>query len=247
MLNAQFFTDTGHHREKNEDAGGIFYNMTDQQLLVLCDGMGGHKAGEVASQFVVNRFQEIFEQENLVEESQAEEWLRSTLQLINRELYNYATENDNFKGMGTTAVVALIYDKRVIIANIGDSRAYLINSREIEQVTSDHSFVNHLVMTGQITEEEAFTHPQRNIITKVMGTDKFVVADIYVKRLNFNDYLLLNSDGLTDFVRPYLIKEQLNQDLPLETQGQALLDLAQAYDSTDNVSFVLAEIEGDRV
>lgn len=247
MLNAQFFTDTGHHREKNEDAGGIFYNMTDQQLLVLCDGMGGHKAGEVASQFVVNRFQELFEQENLVEESQAEEWLRSTLQLINRELYNYAAANEDFRGMGTTAVVALIYDKHVIIANIGDSRAYLINSREIEQITSDHSFVNHLVMTGQITEEEAFTHPQRNIITKVMGTDKFVVADIYVKRLNFNDYLLLNSDGLTDFVRPHLIQEQLNQDLPLETQGQALLDLAQAYDSTDNVSFVLAEIEGDRV
>ncbi|PTK34858.1 protein phosphatase, partial [Staphylococcus nepalensis] len=131
--------------------------------------------------FVVNRFQELFEQENLIEESQAEEWLRSTLQLITRELYNYAAANEDFRGMGTTAVVALIYDKRGIIANIGDSRAYLINSREIEQSTSDHSFVNHLVMTGQITEEEAFTHPQRNIITKVMGTDKFVVADIYVK------------------------------------------------------------------
>ncbi|MCD8914619.1 Stp1/IreP family PP2C-type Ser/Thr phosphatase [Staphylococcus simulans] len=247
MLNAEFFTDTGHHREKNEDAGGIFYNMTEQQLLVLCDGMGGHKAGEVASEFVVQRLKELFEEENLVEEHQAEDWLRMKLQKVNRELYSYALTDDNFKGMGTTAVAALIFDKHVVIANIGDSRAYLVNSREIEQITNDHSFVNHLVMTGQITEEEAFTHPQRNIITRVMGTDKFVVPDIYVKRLNFNDYLLMNSDGLTDFVRPFQIKEQLNQDLPLEAQGQALLELAQIHDSTDNVSLVLAEIEGDRV
>lgn len=247
MLNAEFFTDTGHHREKNEDAGGIFYNMTEQQLLVLCDGMGGHKAGEVASGFVVQRLKELFEEENLVEEHQAEDWLRMKLQKVNRELYSYALTDDNFKGMGTTAVAALIFDKHAVIANIGDSRAYLVNSREIEQITNDHSFVNHLVMTGQITEEEAFTHPQRNIITRVMGTDKFVVPDIYVKRLNFNDYLLMNSDGLTDFVRPFQIKEQLNQDLPLEAQGQALLELAQIHDSTDNVSLVLAEIEGDRV
>ncbi|MGN5882151.1 Stp1/IreP family PP2C-type Ser/Thr phosphatase [Staphylococcus simulans] len=247
MLNAEFFTDTGHHRKKNEDAGGIFYNMTEQQLLVLCDGMGGHKAGEVASEFVVQRLKELFEEENLVEEHQAEDWLRMKLQKVNRELYSYALTDDNFKGMGTTAVAALIFDKHAVIANIGDSRAYLVNSREIEQITNDHSFVNHLVMTGQITEEEAFTHPQRNIITRVMGTDKFVVPDIYVKRLNFNDYLLMNSDGLTDFVRPFQIKEQLNQDLPLEAQGQALLELAQIHDSTDNVSLVLAEIEGDRV
>lgn len=247
MLNAQYFTDTGHHREKNEDAGGVFYNQTEQQLLVLCDGMGGHKAGEVASQFVVNRIQELFESENLIEEAYVEEWLRKTLQQINRELYQYANSDDALKGMGTTAVVALIYDKHTIIANIGDSRAYFVNSREIEQITNDHSFVNHLVMTGQITEEEAFTHPQRNIITRVMGTDKFVVPDIYQKRLNFYDYLLLNSDGLSDFVRPSIIQQQLNQPLSLEEQGEALLQLAQTYDSTDNVSFVLAEIEGDRV
>ncbi|AYU55022.1 Stp1/IreP family PP2C-type Ser/Thr phosphatase [Staphylococcus debuckii] len=247
MLNAQFFTDTGHHREKNEDAGGVFYNQTEQQLLILCDGMGGHKAGEVASQFVVNRIQELFEEENLVEEDQAEDWLRATLQKINRELYHYASTNEAYRGMGTTAVAALVFDNRVVIANIGDSRAYLVNSRSIEQITSDHSFVNHLVMTGQITEEEAFTHPQRNIITKVMGTDKMVIPDVYIKRINFYDYLLLNSDGLTDFVRPNTIQTQLSEPLPLEEQGETLLNLAQEYHSTDNVSFVLAEIEGDKV
>ena len=103
--------------------------------------MGGHKAGEVASQFVVNRIQELFEEENLVEEDQAEDWLRATLQKINRELYHYASTNEAYRGMGTTAVAALVFDNRVVIANIGDSRAYLVNSRSIEQITSDHSLL----------------------------------------------------------------------------------------------------------
>lgn len=187
MLEAQFFTDTGQHRDKNEDAGGIFYNQTNQQLLVLCDGMGGHKAGEVASKFVT----------------------------------------DELKSR--------------------DSRAYVINSRQIEQITSDHSFVNHLVLTGQITPEEAFTHPQRNIITKVMGTDKRVSPDLFIKRLNFYDYLLLNSDGLTDYVKDNEIKRLLVKEGTIEDHGDQLMQLALDNHSKDNVTFILAAIEGDKV
>lgn len=172
MLEAQFFTDTGQHRDKNEDAGGIFYNQTNQQLLVLCDGMGGHKAGEVASKFVTDELKSRFEAENLIEQHQAENWLRNNIKDINFQLYHYAQENAEYKGMGTTCVCALVFEKSVVIANVGDSRAYVINSRQIEQITSDHSFVNHLVLTGQITPEEAFTHPQRNIITKVIKYDR---------------------------------------------------------------------------
>ena len=131
--------------------------------------MGGHKAGEVASQFVTNQLRDYFEIENFIELDQAESWLSKTLKDINLELFEYATTNEEYRGMGTTCM-CLIFDNK-IVANIGDSRAYVINSREIEQITYDHSFVNHLLMTGQITEEEAFNHPQRNIITKVMGTD----------------------------------------------------------------------------
>ncbi|WP_436860700.1 Stp1/IreP family PP2C-type Ser/Thr phosphatase [Staphylococcus caeli] len=247
MLKAHFFTDTGQHRDKNEDAGGVFYNRTEQQLLVLCDGMGGHLAGEVASQFVTDELQRRFEEENLIEAEQAETWLRTTLKAINRDLYEMSVENPEYQGMGTTCVCALVFDNYVVVANIGDSRAYLVNRREIEQITNDHSFVNHLIMIGQITPEQAFTHPQRNIITKVMGTDKLVTPDVFVKKTKFYDYLLLNSDGLTDFVRDHHIQDLLMQAHDLETNGQNLIDLALAEDTNDNVSLILAEIEGDRV
>lgn len=247
MLNAQFFTDTGQHREKNEDAGGIFYNQTNQQLLVLCDGMGGHKAGEVASQFVTSKLQEYFETENFIELEQAESWLQKTLKAINLELFEYAATNEEYRGMGTTCVCALIFDNKIVVANIGDSRAYVINSREIEQITHDHSFVNHLVMTGQITEEEAFNHPQRNIITKVMGTDRRVSPDIFTKRISYYNYLLLNSDGLSDYVRNNEIKMLMNQSATLSELGEALIQTALNHQSKDNVSVLLAEIEGNNV
>lgn len=247
MLNAQFFTDTGQHRNKNEDAGGIFYNQTQQQLLVLCDGMGGHKAGEIASQFVTYELQKRFEDENFIEYEQAETWLRFNLKEINRELFEYAQTNEEYKGMGTTCVCALVFDKQLVVANIGDSRVYLINSREIEQITYDHSFVNHLVMTGQITEEEAFTHPQRNIITKVMGTDKRVSPDIFTKRFNHYDFIMLNSDGLTDYVRGEIIHESFNESLSLEEHGEQLIQLALNHDSKDNISVLIAAIEGDHL
>src|SRR5699024_2979215 len=235
MLKAQFFTDTGRYRDKNEDAGGVFYNQTEQQLLVLCDGMGGHLAGEVASQFVTEKLQSRFEEENLIEANQAEDWLGTTLKTINRELYQLSVENPEYQGMGTTCVCALVYDNYIVVANIGDSRAYLVNSRELEQITNDHSFVNHLMMLGQITAEEAFTHPQRNIITKVMGTDKLVTPDIFVKKTNFYDFLMLNSDGLTDFVRNHIIQEELTQENELETNGQNLIKLALSQDTNDKV------------
>ncbi|EKU50417.1 Stp1/IreP family PP2C-type Ser/Thr phosphatase [Staphylococcus massiliensis] len=247
MLNAQFFTDTGFQREKNEDAGGIFYNKTNQQLIALCDGMGGHQAGEIASQFVCDGLQKYFEEENLIEEDQAEDWLKHTLQRINRELYDYSNQNPEYRGMGTTCVVALVFDKHVVVANVGDSRAYLVNARRMEQITNDHSFVNHLVMLGELTEEEALTHPRRNIITKVMGTDRRVSPDVFMKRTHFYDYLMLNTDGLTDYVALDTIKSILNQDAALEQTGEALLMQSREDGACDNVSIVLAQIEGDSV
>lgn len=247
MLNAELFSDAGFYREQNEDAGGIFYNQTDQQLLVICDGMGGHQAGEVAAQYVVEALQKRFEEENYIEQENAELWLKQTLQSINLELFLLAESEQAYHGMGTTCVCALIFDHHIVVANIGDSRAYLVNGRYFDQVTIDHTFVNQLVMLGQITQEEALHHPRRNIITKVMGTDRRVNPDVFTKRIHFYQYLLLNSDGLTDYVPLQAIHDVLNQLTTLAEAGEALIALAKSYEAKDNTSFVLAEIAGDPV
>ena len=123
--------------------------------------------------------------------------------------------------MGTTLVCAIIYDKQVVVANVGDSRAYVINQRQMDQITSDHSFVNHLVMTGQITKDEAFHHPQR-IITKVKWEQINVFLQIYLSRELIFMYLLLNSDGLTDYVRDYEIQELLSSNNSWSVHGNEL-------------------------
>lgn len=247
MLNAELYSITGDYRDQNEDAAGVFYNQTDQQLLVMCDGMGGHLAGEVASQYVLESLQTRFERENLIEADQAEAWLKRTLQEVNLELYTLSQENEAYRGMGTTCVCAIVFDNHIIFANIGDSRAYLINSRECNQVTMDHTFVNQLVMLGQITEEEAFQHPKRHIITKVMGTDKHVKPDIYTRRTHFYQYLLMNTDGLTDYVTKSELQEILNEDASLNDLGERLLARAEENEAKDNVTFILAEIAGEPV
>lgn len=140
-MEARFFTDVGQFREQNEDAGGIYTNQTGQVLLVICDGMGGHAAGEVASQFVNDSLKARFEDENYIEYDRAEDWLQSNLADINRQLYNESMNNEMYRGMGTTCVCALVYEKDIVVANIGDSRAYLMNSREMMQLTNDHTFV----------------------------------------------------------------------------------------------------------
>lgn len=247
MLNAEFFSVAGDFRENNEDAGGVFYNKTEQQFLVLCDGMGGHQAGEVASQFVVDALQERFEAENYIEPEQAEAWLKHQLQIVNRDLYDQAQQNPEYHGMGTTCVCALVFDHHIVVANVGDSRAYLTNGRTMDQITIDHTFVNQLVMLGEITEEEAFVHPRRHIITKVMGTNRFVTPDIFTKRTQFYQYLILNSDGLTDYVKPYQLHELLNEGKTIQEIGDDMLAVAEEQEAKDNVSFILAEIAGEPV
>ena len=150
-------------------------------MLVLCDGMGGHQAGEIASQFVTYELQKRFEEENLIEINRAESWLRSNIKEINFQLYNYAQENEDYRGMGTTLVCAIIYDKQVVVANVGDSRAYVINQRQMDQITSDHSFVNHLVMTDKLLKMKHFII--HNVILLLKSWEQInVFLQIYLSR-----------------------------------------------------------------
>ncbi|MEB7407958.1 Stp1/IreP family PP2C-type Ser/Thr phosphatase [Mammaliicoccus sciuri] len=248
MMEARFFTDVGQFREQNEDAGGIYTNQTGQVLLVICDGMGGHAAGEVASQFVNDSLKARFEDENYIEYDHAEDWLQSNLADINRQLYNESMNNEMYRGMGTTCVCALVYEKDIVVANIGDSRAYLMNSREMMQLTNDHTFVNHLVTIGEITKEEAFTHPQRNIITKVMGTDKRVNPDIFYYNTKFYDYLLLNSDGLTDYLHEDDVQQiVMSHKGTVDDIGETLIKETIEVEGKDNISLILYPFEGGKI
>lgn len=188
----------GDYRDLNEDVTGIFKNGTGQMLMLVSDGMGGHRYGDVASRFVHDEVGDAWENENLLNVEDGVEFLRRLVMDVNRRMFDYQQENPEYQGMGTTLVLAAVIEETIIILNVGDSRAYAMNDRTIEQVTKDHSFVNMLVDAGEITEAEAKVHPKRNIITKAMGTDRLIQADVFRLRNRQYDYLLLASDGLTD-------------------------------------------------
>ncbi|WP_414053927.1 Stp1/IreP family PP2C-type Ser/Thr phosphatase [Macrococcus equi] len=245
-MHARFFTDIGPVRSRNEDAGGVYYNHTEQMLVVICDGMGGHNAGDVASQFVNDLIGTRFSEENFIERQEAESWLKSNISDINRLLYQQSHQENENQGMGTTLVCAILYDHQVVLANVGDSRAYLINEREMRQVTHDHTFVNHLVMAGGLTKEEARNHPQRNVITKVMGSDKRIYPDLFEYDFDRYQYLLLSSDGLTDYIDESLIHEIIYRSETVKDAGEALINACIEAPSRDNISLVLVPLKGGK-
>lgn len=245
-LNLEFVDKSicGDFRASNEDNTGIFRNKTDQILLLVADGMGGHNHGDVASLMTTEIIKEAWEAENFLKLNDAEKFLRQLVIKTNRKLYDYQEENPKYKGMGTTLVMAAIIEDVIITLNVGDSRCYVMNRRSIEQVTKDHSFVNILVDTGEITKEEAFHHPRRNVVTKAMGTEKLIQPDIFRLRNKQYDYVLLASDGLTDEVREDEIHSiMLNTNETLDDRALQLIERAQKNGSTDNISVCIAALK----
>lgn len=238
----------GNYRETNEDLTGHFYNGTKQPLLLIADGMGGHQYGEVASQFVHDKVKVAWEYENMFNIDEAERFLRDLVIKTNRELFDYQDDNPDYKGMGTTLVLVAVIETSILVLNVGDSRAYVMNNRKIEQITEDHTFVNVLVTSGEITKEEALNHPRRNSITKAMGTEKIIQADVFRLRGRQYDYIVLTTDGLTDKIRPDEIHHAMyDSKLTLEKKAEYLTDTAQDKKSRDNISVVLADLKaGER-
>ncbi|WP_411844034.1 Stp1/IreP family PP2C-type Ser/Thr phosphatase [Salinicoccus sp. HZC-1] len=234
----------GNFRETNEDATGIFLNGTEQLLIMVSDGMGGHQYGDVASKFVLEEIGEDWKAENLFDVETGEQYLRNLVIKVNRNLYDYQKDHPEYQGMGTTLVLAAFIDETIIILNVGDSRAYVMNARSIEQVTKDHSFVNMLVDAGEITADEAKSHPQKNIITKAMGTDRLIQADVFRLRNKQYDYLILASDGLTDELGTDEIHTlTYKQGETLSDKAEGLIKRAEVNGSTDNISLVLADLK----
>jgi PPM family protein phosphatase len=249
-MKAVFMTDRGKVRLHNEDAGGVFVNQDGDRLAIVADGMGGHRAGDVASEMTITQLKSEWEASKGISTAEvAEQWLRGKITIVNQILFDHATNHPECDGMGTTIVAAIATDRFATLANIGDSRGYIYNESGFKQVTEDHSLVNELVRSGQISKEDAEHHPRKNVLLRALGTEKMVEMDTKTIMFEEGDVILLCSDGLSNKVsEKEMMTILLNED-HLEQKADSLISLANNYGGEDNITLAIVEFsdvsEGD--
>jgi PPM family protein phosphatase len=229
-------TDTGQVRPANEDA-----YLVGESVFAVADGMGGHLAGEVASATALEPI-EALDGRVFPDASEAVAALREAVVAANDQVSRMAADEPSYRGMGTTLTATMIEGRRVHIAHVGDSRAYLLRNGHFSQLTDDHTLVQHLVDEGQITREEAATHPQRSIITRAIGVSREVDVDSMSLDLEPGDQLLLCSDGLTGVVEDEVIEGELTPDVEPEEALDRLVERANAAGGPDNITIVILRV-----
>lgn len=236
-MKAFAMTDVGRVRELNQDY--LFTSETPvgtlPNLFVVADGMGGHKAGDVAARFAVETLVHCVESQT--EESNPLRVLQSAIETANEQLYDKAQNNEALTGMGTTMVAAVVKDDMLYVANIGDSRLYVVD-KKIVQITRDHSLVEEMVRRGEIKREEARNHPNKNIITRAMGTSPKIVADCFEEPLK-GQKILMCSDGLTNMLTDEDIRIIMEQSEKPEETVERLVTVANENGGLDNITVVL--------
>lgn len=242
-------SDIGQKRAINEDRAAFFERPDGLKLAIVADGMGGHNAGDVASEMTMEEAQKLFlaaSDDHFQERHKKRAWLIDVVVALNNKLHRYAKEHSECSGMGTTLDMALLDGEQCTIAHVGDSRVYHFYNGGIEQVTRDHSYVNALVESGEISEEEAQHHPKKNVILRALGTDATISPDLYDVVLTQDSYLLLCSDGLSNKVSVEEMASIIAPQGTLQKKGQQLIKLANASGGEDNISLVLiAKDEGE--
>ena len=237
-------TDPGCVRSQNQDSCRIEVLDKNAVLCVVCDGMGGAKSGNIASQLALDVFtQEIKDSWKPSMEIKAmEQMLHRAIKLANFTVYDQGQQFEEFAGMGTTLVAALIYGKNVVLANVGDSRAYHIDGDGIRQVTVDHSLVQMMVDRGELTQEQAKHYPGKNLITRAIGTETAVLCDIVHKKLDRGDCLLLCTDGLSNMIDDQEILFEVVHGVDKSKCCERLLNIAKKRGAPDNVTAILVMI-----
>ncbi|MGN6169666.1 MAG: Stp1/IreP family PP2C-type Ser/Thr phosphatase [Solirubrobacteraceae bacterium] len=226
-------TDTGRQRRSNEDCA-----LARPPVFVVADGMGGAQAGEVAAGIAVEAFAQ-----GLTGSGTVEQRLASRAREANRRIFDIASTQRERAGMGTTLTAAYLDESELVLAHVGDSRAYLFRDGSLTRLTQDHSLVDELVRRGKLTEEEAAEHPQRSIITRALGPEPDVAVDTWTYPVRAGDLLLLCSDGLTSMVSEERVGEILARSQPLESAAQDLINEANQAGGRDNVTVVLVRLE----
>ncbi|GIN67288.1 MULTISPECIES: Stp1/IreP family PP2C-type Ser/Thr phosphatase [Bacillus] len=237
-------TDRGKIRQHNEDDAGIFTEKEDRVLAVVCDGMGGHLAGDVASRMAVSALRAVWEQTKDIPAlpAESEAWLKEQITAVNQKIFDHSRAHEECQGMGTTVVCALYTGKTLTVAHIGDSRCYLLHNESFTQLTEDHSLVNELVRTGGISKEDAEHHPRKNVLTKALGTDPEVAVEAHSFEIEPGDKVLLCSDGLTNKVDDEKLKEMLQSASSLEEKAELLVQMANDNGGEDNITVALLEL-----
>ncbi len=243
-------TDVGKRREKNEDS---FLVNEELGLFLVADGMGGHLGGDFASRIAVQTIGEMIElleedpettlqEGNHIKPGDFSGYFRYAVRLASKRIHDTAQDDPSLRGMGTTAVGMLIRDGKAYVANVGDSRVYRVRGGEIAQITRDHSLVGEQIRAGLLTEEDARTHRLKNIITRSVGFQEDVEADIEIRALGVDDQFLLCSDGLSNMITDAEMRDVILVNEP-EAACRRLIDLANERGGDDNITVVLIRID----
>lgn len=240
MIIAYAKSDVGKARQMNQDYYYISESLDDVQLYILADGMGGYKGGEIASKmattcvkkYIENNFKQTpKDRDSLIQ------LVGSSMEYANMVIYEKSKEDKALEGMGTTLEICLIHNNKVYIGHVGDSRIYRVRKQFMRKLTQDHSYVQKLVKDGKITEEEAETHPKKNMLMKAIGCSAFVEPDVSVKGFLKDDILVMTSDGLTNMVPKEKIFEIVQGNIQ-HAPGR-LVELANENGGIDNITVVV--------
>jgi protein phosphatase len=238
-------SDVGQKRTNNQDYADTYENQQGERIFLLADGMGGHKAGNVASKLTVEDLGKAWALTDFTSDSQAadiEAWLRTQIRAENENIANLG-QLDDYRGMGTTLEAVVVQKHQIISAHVGDSRTQVIKNGELIQITHDHSLVQELVDAGEITADEAEKHPNKNIITRSLGQPTEVEADTLTLAIDADDTILMSSDGLTNMVSIKEIIDIVETDGDVSQQTEALVSLANANGGLDNITVILVKFD----
>jgi len=238
-------SDRGRKRPSNEDAFGF---SVESGIYLVCDGMGGAAAGEIASSIAVDEMLRLLDHPPEPDPETVGRTVPAVvteaISVANQAIFSRSLRNDKLSGMGTTLVGLLVNDRQAWVMNVGDSRCYLFRNRKLEQITLDHSLVEEQVRLGRMTRSEALRSPLRNVITRALGTQTQVTPDLFEVQPGPGDLFLLCSDGLTRELNDSLIESILALDLPLETACARLVESAKRAGGHDNITCILVRAVG---
>ena len=237
-------TDPGRARDNNEDS--VVYDETSL-TAVLADGMGGYNAGEIASgmatAFIKSELSRwLIEAGSGIKAKEVRRAMEICVDNANRSIFNSANSNANYAGMGTTLVVGVFRDDRLVLGHIGDSRCYRLRAGLLEQITKDHSLLQEQMDAGLITPEQAATSSIKNLVTRALGVDESVLLEVNEHQVQVGDLYLMCSDGLSDMIDDEAIHKAVTSELDLDQKAKQLIDLANENGGRDNISVLLVDV-----